>query len=91
MSPKYGGMQLTCPTLAAFTKYPRESLISGEKFDQYTGKSIDKYGFFQSEIKLFSEVANTVGLIRRDENFAWWARHPLAFLKIQNFTLVADG
>lgn len=81
MYPKPGGMQLTCPTLAAFTKYPRESYIPEGKLDKYEGKkSIAKYGFFQSEKGLFSQVAETVGLIRRDENSAWWARHPLAFL-----------
>ena len=81
MSPKIGGMQLTCPTLAAFTKYPRESNISENNLNEYKGrKSIAKYGFFQSEKNLFSQVAETVGLIRRHEDFAWWARHPLAFL-----------
>ncbi len=81
MSPKPGGMQLTCPTLAAFTKYPRESYIPEDKLNKYQGrKSIAKYGFFQSEKDLFSQVAETVGLIRRDEDVALWARHPLAFL-----------
>ena len=82
MYPKPGGMQLTCPTLAAFTKYPRESsCIPKGKLDKYKGKkSIAKFGFFQSEKGLFSQVAKTVGLIRRDEDTAWWARHPLAFL-----------
>lgn len=81
MSPKPGGMQLTCPTLAAFTKYPRESHIPDKKLEKYKGrKSINKYGFFQSENDLFSQVAETVGLIRRDKEIALWARHPLAFL-----------
>lgn len=78
MSPKPGGMQLTCPTLAAFTKYPRESYFPEDKLKRYKGrKSIAKYGFFQSEKDLFSQVAETVGLIRRDENIALWARHPV--------------
>ncbi|MGB5711465.1 MAG: deoxyguanosinetriphosphate triphosphohydrolase [Waterburya sp.] len=81
MSPKPGGMQLTCPTLAAFTKYPRESYIPEDQLKIYKGrKSIDKYGFFQSEKDLFSQVAETVGLIRHDKDIALWARHPLAFL-----------
>ena len=81
MLPKPGGMQLTCPTLAAFTKYPRESYIPEEKLNKYKGrKSIAKYGFFQSEKDLFYQVAKIVGLIRRDEGVAWWARHPLSFL-----------
>ncbi|MDZ8188423.1 MAG: dNTP triphosphohydrolase [Nostoc sp. ChiSLP02] len=79
MPPQKGGMQLTCPTLAAFTKYPRESLIPESIFNGYKGRrSIKKYGFFQAEKDLFTEVAETVGLIRRHEQVAWWARHPLA-------------
>lgn len=38
MYPKPGGMQLTCPTLAAFTKYPRESYIPKDKLDKHKGK-----------------------------------------------------
>ncbi|MEH2445002.1 MAG: deoxyguanosinetriphosphate triphosphohydrolase [Nostoc sp.] len=80
MPPKKGGMQLTCPTLAAFTKYPRESLLSESTLNGYSGRSVKKYGFFQAEKDLFAEVAETVGLIRRHDNAAWWSRHPLAFL-----------
>ncbi|MEP0878117.1 deoxyguanosinetriphosphate triphosphohydrolase [Funiculus sociatus GB2-M2] len=80
MPPTYGGMQLTCPTLAAFTKYPRESLIAKDILNGYKGISVKKYGFFQSELELFTKVADTVGLIRRNNKSAWWARHPLAFL-----------
>jgi dGTPase len=75
-----GGMQLTYPTLAAFTKYPRESLISSDILNGYTGKSAKKFGFFQAEKDLFKEVAETLGLIRRDDRCYWWARHPLSFL-----------
>ena len=80
MPPQKGGMQLTCPTLAAFTKYPRESLLSESTLNGYSGRSVKKYGFFQAEKDLFAEVAETVGLIRRHDNAAWWSRHPLAFL-----------
>jgi dGTPase len=80
MPPRMGGMQLTCPTLAAYTKYPRESLISQDVLNGYCGSSIKKYGFFQAEKDLFAEVAETVGLIRRHNDVAWWSRHPLAFL-----------
>jgi dGTPase len=73
-------MQLTCPTLAAFTKYPRESNIPPDILNGYQGRSVNKYGFFQSEKELFKEVAEKVGLIPRSEKCAWWARHPLAFL-----------
>lgn len=80
MQPRKGGMQLTCPTLAAFAKYPKESYIPENILNGYQGKSIAKYNFFQSEKELFTEVAQTVGLIRRSNEVAWWARHPLAFL-----------
>ena len=75
-----GGMQLTYPTLAAFTKYPRESLIPSDVLHGYSGKSAKKFGFFQDEKDLFKEVAETLGLIRRDARSYWWARHPLSFL-----------
>jgi dGTPase len=75
-----GGMQLTYPTLAAFTKYPRESMIPSDILNGYAGKSAKKFGFFQAEKDLFKEVAETLGLIRRDDRYYWWARHPLSFL-----------
>ncbi len=75
-----GGMQLTYPTLAAFTKYPRESLIPNDILNGYSGKSAKKFGFFQDEKDLFEEVAKTLGLIRRNDLYYWWARHPLSFL-----------
>ncbi len=80
MQPRKGGMQLTYPTLAAFTKYPRESYIDESITNGYAGKSVAKYGFFQSEKHLFADVAAEIGLIRRSQEVAWWARHPLAFL-----------
>lgn len=72
-----GGMQLTCATLAAFTKYPRESWL-GE--DYQNGVSSKKHGFFAEDRSLFEEVAETVSLIPRDNMLSVWCRHPLAFL-----------
>jgi len=72
-----GGLQLTCATLAAFTKYPRESCLSGGR---YPGVSARKHGFVAEDLELFTEVADTVGLLKRDESHAIWYRHPLAFL-----------
>ncbi len=72
-----GGLQLTCATLAAFTKYPRESWLGGGPLD---GVSTRKFGFFAEDLELFEQVAETVGLIRRDPMRAVWYRHPLAFL-----------
>ena len=69
-----GGMQLTCATLAAFTKYPVESTLGGKK-----GKaSRKKFGFFQSEIGFFEEVAEATGLKREAAGCNAWTRHPLA-------------
>lgn len=72
-----GGLQLTCATLAAFTKYPRESYIGNGRF---AGVSAKKQGFTAEDQVLFTEVAETVGLIRKDPVIAIWCRHPLAFL-----------
>ena len=72
-----GGLQLTCATLAAFTKYPRESCLGG---NIYPGVSAKKHGFFAEDRELFEQVAERVGLIRRDGSRAVWCRHPLAFL-----------
>lgn len=72
-----GGLQLTCATLAAFTKYPRESWLGG---NQYDGVSAKKQGFTHEELPLFREVAEAVGLLPRDDRYAVWHRHPLAFL-----------
>ncbi|MEW8335482.1 MAG: deoxyguanosinetriphosphate triphosphohydrolase [Candidatus Thiodiazotropha sp.] len=72
-----GGLQLTCATLAAFAKYPRESFIGNGRFQ---GVSAKKPGFTAEDQTLFTEVAETVGLLRRDPVLAIWHRHPLAFL-----------
>ena len=72
-----GGLQLTCATLAAFTKYPRESWLGGSQFE---GVSAKKQGFTAADRGSFETVAATVGLIARDNHHAMWCRHPLAFL-----------
>jgi len=72
-----GGLQLTCATLAAFTKYPRESWLGGSRYD---GVSAKKQGFCAADRASFETVAATVGLIPRGNHHAMWSRHPLAFL-----------
>lgn len=72
-----GGLQLTFATLAAFTKYPRESCLGGSRFP---GVSAKKHGFVVEDQAAFEQVASAVGLIRRDTTRAIWCRHPLAFL-----------
>lgn len=81
------GLQLTFATLAAFTKYPRESL-SQDLIDKHDLSNIllqissKKHGFFQSEKEIFNTVAEKVGLIKTkgNGNLNIWCRHPLAFL-----------
>jgi dGTPase len=69
-----GSLQLTCPTIAAFAKYPRESLLAGEGSDTKA-----KYGFLQADRALFATVAEAVGLIPQAGGMAW-CRHPLTYL-----------
>lgn len=76
-----GGMRLTMPTLGAFTKYPVQSpSLDGGAKRTYSGKSTDKFGFFQAEAELFREVASATGLVARPGVENCWCRHPLAFL-----------
>ncbi len=63
-----GSLQLTCPTIAAFAKYPRQSQPGSNA----------KYGFFQADQELFATVAETVGLLPMGDGA--WCRHPLTFL-----------
>jgi dGTPase len=76
-----GGLSLTYATLAAFTKYPKESYAHREKMMQPVKKAYKKFGFFQSEKEIFKEIANATGLKLHDisSNYCW-SRHPLVFL-----------
>jgi dGTPase len=84
---RIGGMQLTCPTLAAFIKYPRSVLSPKHKEKHVADK---KHGFFRADREVFLEIAETVGLIPYSEagngylplgrENLWFARHPLAWL-----------
>ena len=74
----YQGLKLTFATLGAFTKYPRESLLSERDSSR---KSQKKYGFHQFNKEAFSAVAESTGLIDLGSQLdATWCRHPLAFL-----------
>ncbi len=68
-----GGMQLTCATLGAFTKYPRASRASAPP-----GIAFKKFGFYQDDADLFQELAARVGLAPVAPGA--WRRHPLAYL-----------
>jgi dGTPase len=70
-----GGLQLTYAVLGAFTKYPNSAATHANQHPDYIG--CEKIGFFKSEEKYFSDVAISLGLIKREN---YWCRHPLAFL-----------
>ncbi|MEQ8478678.1 deoxyguanosinetriphosphate triphosphohydrolase [Fulvivirga sp.] len=72
---RYQGMKLTYATLAAFSKYPRQSIIKSKDPNRRSQK---KYGFFQSEKDTFKSIAESTGLIQFEDYS--WSRHPLAFL-----------
>jgi dGTPase len=75
--PDNPGLRLTCATLGAFTKYPRESCLGAE---MPAGVSAKKFGIFQAELPFFAEIATRTGLLKRSTPGAFWCRHPLAFL-----------
>jgi dGTPase len=70
-----GGMQLTCATLGAFTKYPCASWLPAEP---PSGIAFNKFGFYQDDTDLFAEVAGQLGL--EPVLPGAWSRHPLAYL-----------
>jgi dGTPase len=74
---KFQGLKVTFATLAAFSKYPRESLLDQADTQR---KSQKKYGFFQSEKDKFQETAIQTGLLSLSDTELAWCRHPLAFL-----------
>lgn len=74
----YGGLQLTAATLAAFSKYPRES---GDDLRLDKMAATKKHGFFQHEAPVFGALAEEVGLLPlQAARGRSWARHPLAYL-----------
>lgn len=72
-----GSLRLSYATLGAFTKYPKESLPK-----KPTNNIADKkYGFFQSDVTFFKEVAEELGMIsNKTGEDVGYERHPLAFL-----------
>jgi dGTPase len=73
-----GGLHLTSATLAAFSKYPRESGAALRRPGQVATK---KHGFFQDDTAAFAALARETGLAPLGSApGAAWARHPLAFL-----------
>ncbi len=73
--PQYQGLMLTYATLGAFTKYPCPAWFPARDKSR---KSQKKFGFFQTELPLFEEIAKGLELLPHGPQA--WARHPLAFL-----------
>lgn len=71
-----GALRISYATLGAFMKYPKESLPK-KPSNQIEDK---KYGFFQHDKHLFEDVAEDLGLIKKEGNNIAYYRHPLAFL-----------
>lgn len=73
-----GGYRLTYSTLAALIKYPCEAFAGNQKKGPIHQK---KYGFFQSEIPIFQDIVNKLGIPSfSSENGISYARHPFVFL-----------
>ena len=62
-----GGFRLSYAVLASMVKYPYPSTAKNKKF-----------GFFQSEINVFSSIAKRVELVQNEQNS--FSRHPLVYL-----------
>lgn len=78
-----GGMRLSKATLGAFTKYPVTSVVRegivGKETAPYVG--LKKFGVFRSELELFKEAADSLGLPQEVHQAGnWWRRHPLVFI-----------
>jgi len=71
-----GGFSLTLPTLAAYTKYPRQSYV--KKPDQ-NRMSEKKFGIFCDGVDNYREVAEGLEIPTKPKDRGWY-RHPLAFL-----------
>ncbi len=72
---KQFGLKLTYATLAAFTKYPRPSMIAQRDIARRSQK---KYGFFINQLADFEQMGSFLGLEKSSSEC--WHRHPLAFL-----------
>lgn len=69
------GLKLTYATLGAFTKYPCPAFFPTRDKSKRSQK---KFGFFQSEKKIFNEVATALDLHKTAEDA--YERHPLTYL-----------
>lgn len=73
---KFGGsFNLTSSTLSAIAKYPCQS---SAKNKSYLHRK--KFGFFQSEAKVFAEMATNTSMIKEGDSPIVYKRHPFVWL-----------
>lgn len=73
-----GGYRLTYTTLASIVKYP---CSSADGFNKQTGLiATKKSGFFRSEIEVYKEIAETLGIPKKEGFNEVYARHPFVYL-----------
>lgn len=72
---RFGGSAMTYSTISALVKYPCES-INRNKQNVYQ----KKYGFFQPEKKVYTKIADDLGIIKFSDSPISYYRHPLVFL-----------
>jgi len=74
-----GGFRLTYSTLGSILKYPCESLAGFKKGDNYKHRS--KYGFFQADKEVFSDIATNLNMIKEEDgDLITYKRHPFVYL-----------
>lgn len=71
-----GGLRISYATLGAFMKYPKESLPK-KPTNEISDK---KYGFFQADKSSFLDVAESLGMLRKEGERLRYFRHPLTYL-----------
>lgn len=78
----YKSLNITYTSIAASIKYPRESLIADSILKLNKNRaSCHKYGFFQSEKRIFLKIAKHLQLKLIGDNLnTYYLRHPLAFV-----------
>lgn len=73
---RVGGLRLSYATLGAFTKYPKGALPKRPT----SHISDKKFGFFQADKTAFLDMAETLGLVSRNDDYISFSRHPLTYL-----------
>lgn len=73
----YQGLKISYTTLAAFTKYPRPSVVQEKDKDRRSQK---KFGFYQTEVEVFKQIADELHISNAGIQTDTWLRHPLTFL-----------